>query len=381
MAFGHCYMEELPRRKWSALTERHPNVHVCVVTPKTWPDAFKTLVSVPRCQERLSFVPLATVGSGYGSRYFFSSRQLPRLMRSFRPDIVHVDHEPWSVAYAQISCLAEALAPSAKRVVFSWWNAPRAVPFPWSVIHRWCLARTTLIIAGNHDTAATHRAHDYTGPTVVMPQLGVDVDSFSPGSENPSIRLQLADGGSDPGTPVVGFVGRLIPDKGVDILLKALHRIRHLRWQAVIVGSGPAQASLERQARELGIAERTAFVGAVPQERVADWMRTIRILVLPSTRAWREQFGHVLVEAMACGAAVVGSDSGEIPHVIGSSGFVFPDGDHDALAGFLTKLIDSPTLVHSMGQCGRERVLAQYSDLAIAERLYTVYSELASRGQ
>jgi glycosyltransferase involved in cell wall biosynthesis len=372
MAFGHCYMDELPRRKWYALSREHDDVEICVVTPKVWPDAFRTLRSVPRTETRLSFVPLTTLGSGYGSRYCYTSPRLLSLMVRFKPTVIHVDHEPWSIAYAQISSVASLVAPAAKRVVFSWWNLPRRVPFPWSMAHRWCLSQTAMIIAGNHDTEATHRAHGYRGPTVVMPQLGVDVDAFHPDTTD----LSAQNGTARSGPVVIGFVGRLIPEKGVSVLLQALPQITHLPWQAVIVGSGPAKPDLERQAERLGIADRTTFVGSVEQDRVPEWMRRLDVLVLPSTRAWREQFGHVLVEAMASGVAVIGSDSGEIPHVIGDVGFVFSDGDHATLASNLAKLITDRALSQSLARRGRERALSHYSDNAVAEQLYTVYSNL-----
>lgn len=372
MAFGHCYMDELPRRKWAALRSLHSDVEICVVTPREWPDAFRTLTSRPVSSERLSFVPFETFFSGYGSRYFYRPGQLPRLVSTFGPDIIHVDHEPWSVAYTQISRVADRYAPNARRVVFSWWNVPRPVPFPWSVVHRRVLARTDLIIAGNHRTEATHRTHGFRGPVVVMPQLGVDLQEFQP-------KPREAPRAFDHDRPcVIGFIGRLIPGKAVDLLVAALRDLAHLPWTLLIVGSGPEQPRLEHLSSELGIGSRVQFVGAVQQREVGLWMRRFDVLVLPSTREWNEQFGHVLVEAMACGVAVVGSDSGEIPHVIDDSGFVFPAGDRAALAAILEQMIRNPALATTMSRRGLQRAISLFSDEAVAAQLIAAYRELVA---
>jgi glycosyltransferase involved in cell wall biosynthesis len=102
------------------------------------------------------------------------------------------------------------------------------------------------------------------------------------------------------------------------------------------------------------------------------------VLVLPSrsTPSWVEQFGRVLVEAMACGVPVIGSSSGEIPHVIGDAGLVFPEGDVEALRGQLAMLAASPEERRRLGELGRQRALAAYTQARIAEATYRVYLEM-----
>ncbi|MDP3047288.1 MAG: glycosyltransferase, partial [Chloroflexota bacterium] len=101
-------------------------------------------------------------------------------------------------------------------------------------------------------------------------------------------------------------------------------------------------------------------------------------LVLPSlTRVnWKEQFGRVLVEAMACQVPVVGSDSGEIPNLVGDGGLIVPEGNVGALAGALRRLRDGPVLCASLGMAGRARVLARYTQQKIAEETYEVYQAM-----
>jgi glycosyltransferase involved in cell wall biosynthesis len=109
-----------------------------------------------------------------------------------------------------------------------------------------------------------------------------------------------------------------------------------------------------------------------------DFYRSIDTLVLPSiTRPnWKEQFGRVLIEAMACGVPPVGSESGEIPNGIGDGGLTFPEGDADSLRERLVRLARQPALRARLGERGRERVLACYTHRRIAEQTYAFYHRL-----
>ncbi len=100
------------------------------------------------------------------------------------------------------------------------------------------------------------------------------------------------------------------------------------------------------------------------------------LLVLPSETLpgkWREQFGHVLVEAMSCEVPVIGSSSGEIPAIVGDSGLIFPEGDTTALARAIRDLVGDPSRRQRLAQAGRRRVLAHFTHDAVADRYYVVY--------
>jgi glycosyltransferase involved in cell wall biosynthesis len=94
---------------------------------------------------------------------------------------------------------------------------------------------------------------------------------------------------------------------------------------------------------------------------------------------WKEQFGRVLIEAMACGVPVVGSRSGEIPHVIGQAGLTFSEGDVQGLRASLSQLMDDPALCADLARRGRERVLAHYTQAKIAAETHEVYRQLLNR--
>jgi glycosyltransferase involved in cell wall biosynthesis len=175
----------------------------------------------------------------------------------------------------------------------------------------------------------------------------------------------------------VGFAGRLVPQKGVDLLLRAIQSLPE-DTRGLIVGDGPERGTLQALARELGIAERVHFTGALPAHTdVPRYMSAMDVFVLPSvtTPKIKEQFGLVLVEAMVCGVAVVGSSSGEIPRIVGETGLVFREGDAADLTRQLERLRDPVYRERLAGQ-GRERALREFSWSAVADKTYAAYREL-----
>jgi glycosyltransferase involved in cell wall biosynthesis len=146
-----------------------------------------------------------------------------------------------------------------------------------------------------------------------------------------------------------------------------------------LVGSGEELEALRKLASEGGIADRVTLGVRLPSAEMPDFYRSLDLLVLPSrTRPnWKEQFGRVLIEAMASGVPVLGSDSGEIPHVIGSAGVVFPEGDVGALRSQLQRLMQDRAARECLAAAGRERVLAQYTMAEIARQTVAAYTAAA----
>jgi len=204
----------------------------------------------------------------------------------------------------------------------------------------------------------------------VIPQFGVDPDLYRPADASPERPF------------TAGYLGRLVEQKGPALLLEALAGLDG-DWRLLLVGAGPQRDRLEGRAAAPDLAGRVSFASAVPSTAVPGVLAGLDVLVLPSLtrRNWKEQFGRVLVEAMACRIAVIGSDSGEIPNVIGDAGLVFPEGDVAALRACLGRLMSDPGERRRLGALGRERVLANYTQARVADQTYRVYQELASRAR
>jgi glycosyltransferase involved in cell wall biosynthesis len=174
--------------------------------------------------------------------------------------------------------------------------------------------------------------------------------------------------------PTLGFVARLVEEKGVWVLLDALASLPGA-WRLHVIGSGPLARPLRRRAQQLGLAPRITWEPSVASLQMAERMRTFSVVVQPSLtrRHWKEQFGRALVEAMACGVAVIGSRSGEITDVVGDAGLLVPEGDSRGLRDALRRLLAEPALRADLGQRGRARVLERYTHRRVAEQTVDVY--------
>jgi glycosyltransferase involved in cell wall biosynthesis len=129
---------------------------------------------------------------------------------------------------------------------------------------------------------------------------------------------------------------------------------------------------------ELQMGNRVKVATAVPHENFPDYFACLDVMVLPSltTPTWKEQFGRVLVEAMACGVPVIGSSSGAIPEVLGEAGLIFPEGDENALAEKIGLLMKEAAWRERLSRTGQERVSRLYSTSVIAERTHHFYQSL-----
>jgi len=215
-----------------------------------------------------------------------------------------------------------------------------------------------------------------TGPSEVVP-YATDVARFYR-RDTASRREQL--GLID--CTVVGYMGRLVPEKGLDTLVGAMRRLpAKADVKVLIVGAGAEEANLRHQVAAAGLEDRFVFTGAIPHSEAADYMACMDIFVLPSrtTPRWKEQFGRVLIEALACGVPVIGSDSGQIPHLVRETGggLVFPEGDEAALAAALGTLIADPAERTRLSSAGRQAVHERFTCEAVARRLHTLLSGVA----
>ena len=180
---------------------------------------------------------------------------------------------------------------------------------------------------------------------------------------------------------VIGYVGRLLQMKGIDTILEAVahlvSRDATYSYRLLIVGQGEDKLSFQKTAETLGISEQIVWIDAVPPEEVAAYINCMDTLVLPSrtTAGWVEFFGRVLIEGMACEVPVIGSDSGEIPHVIDDAGLVFPEDDMDTLAEQIHRIAHDVRLREDLVARGLSRI-EDFTWETIAERTYQVYQEL-----
>ena len=285
------------------------------------------------------------------------------LLRDFRPDVVYLVGEPSELAVAQLARLTRRYSPQTRLVGFSFENVDRQWHgFPRSLrarAERETLSRLDLIVAATN-TAREHLIRrGFPAERLRVVHLGLDPDFYA-GRDGLPVRAQLGLMSDD---FLIGFVGRLVPEKGADVLLQALAQLP-ASHRLLLIGSGRAEAELRGLATDLGVEERVHWAGRLSREEVANHLAACQALVLPSRSIpqWQEQFGLVLAEAMLSGVPVVGSSSGAIPEVIGEAGLVFPEGEAPALAECLRRLQTDPALGEELRRKGKERARHHFSE-------------------
>ena len=310
----------------------------------------------------LRVVPVPIRGrSAPGADSYWHVRTVRGLLDELRPDLVQIEEEPGSNAAAAVARAARRL--KLPYVVLTRESLPASRGALARLRRNRALSGAAGLIAVN-DAAGrlALRGHDSL-PHRTIPQLGVPL----PASVGRAPHTGL----------VLGFVGRLIPEKGLDLLFRAAVKLVG-RWTITVVGTGPAQEELEGLAERLGIAGRVTWLGALPRSGVDEVWPTLDVLVTPSrtTPRWIEVTPRAALEAMAHGIAVVGSAAGAIPETVGDAGVGVPEEDVSALAGALQRLHDAPAEHQRLGAAARQRVVDRYTDAAIARDTLAFWREV-----
>jgi glycosyltransferase involved in cell wall biosynthesis len=343
-----------------------PGVELTIVTPPYWQgdDGSKQVL------ERLyttGYRMIVTNMAFNGNFHMHYYPQLGRIMRETRPEVVHIDEEPYNAATAHAMFLSQQQ--KARALFFTWQNLYRGYPPPFRQLELYNYRHAASAIAGNRDAENVLRRKGYKGPVHIIPQFGFDTDIYKRSAP------RTPRGPTDSFT--MGFIGRLKEEKGLPLMIEALTYLPE-QCRVTFIGNGPMKPVLEEQANRLGVADRVVFKPGVPTYEVPREMEQLDAFVLPSLSRpnWIEQFGRVLPEAMSCETPVIGSSSGEIPYVIGEAGLVFKEGDARELAHCIQRLLDEPALYAELAKRGRQRVIENYTQEQIARQTYDVYLEM-----
>ncbi len=295
-------------------------VEVEVVTAQRWHAGGTEVEPHPEPGER---VTTARTWGRHPALFVYDPRPLWRALGGSW-DVIDIHEEPFSLAAAEVLLLRALRGRRTPYVLYTAQNLPKRYPIPFRWLERAALRHASGVSACNRDAARIVEAKDFPGRATTIP-LGIDPAGFPPRQDRTP----------DDSGVVVGLLGRLVAEKGVDVLLRAVAARPTLRGR--IAGSGPLADALPERMRELGIADRVELVGALRPEDVPGFLASLDVLAVPSTATprWTEQFGRVAVEAMSVGVPVVSSDAGALPDVVGDAGIVVPARDADALADAL----------------------------------------------
>ena len=294
------------------------------------------------------------------------------LVQRLQPDVIHVGAEPWALFFSQV---LPSRIPTVAHGADNLWVHGSLLETKLRIARaRSVLRRLSGYASWN--TAGIELAREFglppERPTLLAPNRIPDPNPFDHAARSRAEHragLELGD------QNVVGFVGRLVPEKGLGWLIEALAQAGLPNTLLLVVGSGPLQGHYEELAEQLGL--RAQVLGGVDPERMPAIMASFDILVVPSltTDAWAEQFGRVVMEAMFAGTPVVSSDSGSLPEVVSEAGSVVPENDRPALAAALSDLVRDQSLRTKLGGEGQRRSLESFGPAPLAQRILAFWHE------
>jgi glycosyltransferase involved in cell wall biosynthesis len=302
--------------------------------------------------------------------HVFSYGRKLRSLLSNRWDLVHAWEEPYVLAGWEISRWIQT---GSKLVYRSAQSNAKRYPPPFSWFEQSSMARASgWICSGQSVERNLMYRKGYDHPHLLSP-LGVDIGSFKPDAAQRARTFDRLGWKSD-GPLVIGFSGRLVPAKGLPLLMQALDDCEE-PWRALFLGAGQMEPELRKWSAKYGDSVR---ILRVPHDAVPSYVNAMDILCAPSqtTPAWREQFGRMLVEAFACGVPVIGSNSGEIANVVGNAGVIVDENDVAGWTRAIQDLLSSPRRRRELSDSGLELARSKYTWPVIAREYLSFFEKL-----
>jgi len=332
---------------------------ITLVTPPSWPEGGTNIKAYTG--GKIKYKTGMTIMIRSRMLHFYLDAI--EIMRNVQPDIIHIEEEPFSPACWQF--VSAAKRDGKKVIFFTWENIKRKHNPVYTYFDKYCIANANAAIAGNAEGKAILKEKGFKENIEVIPQYGVNLEDFPARDIAPSKNEYN-----------IAYIGRLAPEKGIETIFSALKGTRGFKLH--ITGSGPSLEKLKNEAVAAEIADRTEFHPNMDREKIPEFLSKMDILILPSitTAIWKEQFGRVLIEAMAAKVPVIGSNSGEIQNVIDGAGLVFEEGTPVALASAIISLVSDEKLYMECVNKGYERVKANYTNEVIAGKLNEFYKNI-----
>jgi glycosyltransferase involved in cell wall biosynthesis len=367
LTIAHSYCVDVNRRLAHELA-LDGRWDVTAVGPARFRGDFGWHTLEPRVDEPCRVIPLP-VHFSRSMQVMLYGRGLAAVLR--QPwDLVHCWEEPYVAAAAQVS---RATPRNVPLVFATFQNISKAYPPPFNWIERYTLARASGMIAFGQTVfdVVSRRVRPDTPIRIIPP--GVDVRQFTPDAAARSDVFRQV--GWREGAPVVGFLGRFVAEKGCLWLASVLDGIQ-IPWRALFVGSGPLESELRAWSRRYG--DNVRIETAVPHHDVPKYLNAMDLLCAPSqtTARWREQFGRMLIEAFACGVPVVGSDSGEIPHVVADTGYIVGERDRHGWTDTIARLLADPDRRADLARRGRQRAVTSFAWPIVARQYLDFFDDL-----
>ncbi len=367
LAISHAYIEPFTR---IGFVNSGSDINLTVVLPQHCAKKNKYGYEL-LLKENVNVIKKKTYLNFHNSVHFYGI-SIVKIFKEVNPEIVFIGYEPWSSACFEIVFLCKKINPKIKIILYTCENILRKYPLPFRWMEKYVLKNVDLILTvTKFEGEKVLRKKGYFGKTDYLP-LSVDVKNYIKKDVS-----WLKNKYFDNGKIVIGFVGRLVKQKGIYILLELLKKLDR-KYALMIVGSGIEKNNLIKTVVENNLNERVIFVDNVKHYKLVDYINCFDVLVLPSitTKIWKEQFGRVLIESMSCKVPVVGSSSGEIPQVINGCGLVFEEQNVDDLKDKIEILFQDKILRESLVVRAYKMVQENYSRDVVYSKTEKIYKDI-----
>lgn len=356
--------------------ERHqalgaiPKVDLHVLGPRHWIENGRPVEW--NISDDMNYIP--HFGGVFFKDYYARACYYSGMMSAFRhsqPEIIQLLEEPWSLTALQALIVSSIFAPQAKLLFYTWENIYRPWCYPSRLSWLYALIDKVMHSCSSGAVCATKGARKvllqkgYQHPTTVIPY---GIPQFF--LQNHSQTERKMDGFT------VGYIGRLLEMKGVDLLIQAMKDLPDC--QLHLIGSGEDENRFKQFAKELDVDERIEWSSSMPEEKIPAVLNHLDVLVLPSrsTPGWQEQLGRVLIEAMAMRVPVIGANTGAISEVIGDAGWLFEAENPAHLVKQIKHVRDNKETTAKCVEKGRQRVNERFTWPVFAKRLHSFHQSI-----
>jgi len=337
------------------LLEKYRDVKIYMIVPKKFDEVlFRNEFDKRQRNVHISNLLYLKKNSSFTLYYPFL-----KYLLKVRPDIIYLEEEPWLLSAFQIILLCKILLPKAKIIQFTWENIYRKRIFPINFFEWFNIKNSDAFVAGNSEAKNVLIKKGVKKPISLISQWGVNTKRFVK-------NINEEKKGLDPNGKVIGFVGRVTKSKGILTLVETLSKLPK-SYSLLIIGDGDLIEEIRGK-------NSIRIVSVVPYFSMPKYFNLMDLLVLPSesTIKWKEQFGHVLIEAMSCGVPVIGSNSGAIPEVIGDAGLIFKEGNIEDLKEKILMLEDKK-LRRDLIRKGKSRVEESFTIESVSKKFHDLF--------
>jgi len=363
LTIGHNFVLAENQKHLEYLAKTKQFSKLALISPEWWVENTQRIICKKSSTVNFDHFTGKTMFTLNNSLFVFRSTVLKQILK-FKPDIIEVWEEPWSLSLLQIILIKKIFRLKVKISCYSAQNIDKKFPFPFNLIQEFNLKN----VSGVHvcsDSVYQVFKKKYRGTTKII-GLGLDFSDYKYQERAHQDILKL------------GYVGRIVESKGVFDLIESVSQISNCTL--TLCGSGSDETLLRKKIENLGIRDRVIFKGSLNKVDLIKEYHKMDVLVVPSktTKSWKEQFGRIIVEAYATGLVVIGSDSGSIPEVIGDYGLVCPEGSVDELTLCIQSIMNNREKWQKSRLEASEWVKGLFSWESVASQFESFYRGLSS---